>query len=161
MPHPPMHQSARWFEIMEFLEGMGGSVSMTLIDLSAALGVPRNGVQRHLARMEEVGVVSIVRQTSAFGQGRDPNRYTLLVSTAVWMDEGDAMVKAATAAKRARKKEKSTRRAPIETVMPAIPEPGAPPTAEELVLAKADADEELAAGGDLEGWGDLDELDAD
>jgi hypothetical protein len=155
-----MHRTDRWLEIMEFLEGMGGTVHMNLAGLSAALGIHRNGIQRYLSRMEELGVVSTVRQTSAFGQGRDPNRYTLLVSTAAWLETGDQIVKEYNAAKRARRKANDAPRRP-ERALPAIPEPDAPPTVEEIVLAKADADEELEAGDDLEGWRDLDDLDDD
>jgi len=144
---------------MEFLEGMGGEVTMNQAAFSAATGVPAPTLQRYLSKMERYGVTSVVRETPGFGQGRNPNRYTLVISSADWFERGDAIVKAHRAAERERKA--AALAAPVERAIPAVESLPDVPTADELALAKAEADAELEAapGDDLAGWGDPDDGD--
>lgn len=89
----PAHKTERWAKIMDFLEAHGGEVQMRQEQFADAVGVPLRASQRHLARMEDLGVVQITRTSADFGVGRSPNTYTLTISVEQWEAEGPQIIK--------------------------------------------------------------------
>lgn len=89
----PAHKTERWAKIMDFLEAHGGEVQRRQEQLAEDVGVPLRALVRHLARMEDLGVVQITRTSADFGVGRSPNTYTLVISVEQWEQEGPAIIK--------------------------------------------------------------------
>lgn len=85
---------ARWDHIMQWFDARGGEHQATLADLSFELGIPNRSLRRILVRMADLNVLEVTARWRGFAEGREPNRYRLLVSPQEWRERGQAIVKA-------------------------------------------------------------------
>lgn len=98
-PHHP-----RLLALLRWLEGRGGEAQVTIDAVAEESGVHRRSVSRMLPWLELYGAIHVNRNTGAdFGTGRNPSRYTQLMSVADYERDAKDIVEAIRATLRPRK----------------------------------------------------------
>lgn len=107
MPVLAAERTERFMVMLEWFEA-NGPVTMRQRDIAAELGVPYNTFCAHLGRAIELGLIRHVAGTSAWGKGRSPGTYRLVVKPAEWLERREQTIKREQS-KRATEKRKASR----------------------------------------------------
>lgn len=97
-PHHP-----RLLAVLRWLEGRGGTAQVRFDVVAEECGVHRRSLSRMLRWLELYGAIHVDRNTGAdFGTGRNPSRYTQLMSVADYERDAKDIVEAIRASLRSR-----------------------------------------------------------
>lgn len=158
-----VEQTEHWLELIDWLERHDGRVQIKLDVFAEQIGWVTRTLSRYITRMEQLGVVRVIRTTrnSDWGTGRVPNTYVLQMTADEWVERGPEIRKRWLREQRAKRRAARNRASPdqVPVTIPAIrprsrearalEEATAADVAERLDAAEA-AEEALIAEGEEE-----------